>query len=76
MLEYARDQKRKAFYDQTKELEARLKKIRDKEQRQRLRSKNGEPRYKRVVCFLNDILYFHVNPIAEGREGQYGWRRV
>ena len=58
MLEHARDQKRKTFSGQTKKLEARLTKIRAKEQRQRLRLKSGEPQPKRVVCYLTHISHF------------------
>lgn len=76
MLEHARNLKRKAFLDQTKELEARLEKIRAKEQRQRLRLKNGEPLPKRMVYRLNYVSHSNANPIAEGREEQYGHGRV
>ena len=58
MLEHARNQKRKAFLDQAKVLEARLTKIRAKGQRQQLRLKNGEPRPKRVVCYGGSVLPF------------------
>lgn len=56
MLEHDRNQRRNAVIEQRSEFEARLKRIRAKELRQKQRYENGESRSKRIVRYLKSYL--------------------
>lgn len=53
MLEYAREEKRRTALQHRADLEDRLAKVRAKEKRLKERYANGEPRFKRQVCWLS-----------------------
>ena len=49
MVEYAREQRRRALFRERKDLEVRLAKVRAREKRQQEHYESGEPRFKRLV---------------------------